>query len=800
MGIPRRQFLKGLWQSWQVGALGLLGTSLSSLSKQGVPEAWAAPSGSYAQRLPQGLSQGLSKSLRRSPGRKLALLIGVNNYENSPLKGCLTDIALQEQLLIHRFGFAASDVLTLTDGAATARNIAQAVTEHLIAQALPGDLVVWHFSGYGTRCNGKDALLPVDETELISLDLVRHWLKSIAAHQVIGVIDAGFYSPSNPGNGLAGTSGANTMGNIGHTLVRAKPSQSSMKLMTEDQLNAPVPGLNLGGGQLEESQVCLLMATAADQLCLDINPAGFSCGAFTYALTQSLWELANPITDRQLVSDLAQRLAESSDSLPVVQWLAGSSPISSEPSERLLPFVPQGDGVGAGVILGDTKNRDTFDLWLMDLPPHALANYDSGSILRIMTTKRTNEVIAPEVDWLNDYWLGLQSRHGLVGKVELLHPEPLVPMVPKIVSENISEIAAGDLVHEQIRVLPRQVALYVALDNSLNKIERIDATSALSAQPNLGPLLQPLNTGSDQPPDCIFSLQAISYGILALNRQPLVGSFGSVGESVGVAIKRLSASFAELLAAKLLRLTENAASSQISVQASLYSLGSDLKSEAAKSVKPNGWRRLISTRSTHQFRQKSLSNPQQQGQISIDQNPIDLVDQIDLGDRLECRISNGEPTPLYAELFYIDSRGRLLNRTGANQNPSSSYEIPPHQTLVLPQAALTQAPFSWSVTAPKGRVEVLVMISRAPFANGRAVLTNDSTSANNLNNALTNTIYPLRLAEGVLLDLHQQSLGHQEHFPETIRKTINSYLPSDDHHWILDMHQWATLTLSYYVA
>ncbi len=54
--------------------------------------------------------QALAKPTRR----KLALLVGINQYSSTsnflPLAGCLTDVELQRELLIHRFGFQPSDI------------------------------------------------------------------------------------------------------------------------------------------------------------------------------------------------------------------------------------------------------------------------------------------------------------------------------------------------------------------------------------------------------------------------------------------------------------------------------------------------------------------------------------------------------------------------------------------------------------------------------------------------------------------------------------------------------------------
>lgn len=100
-----------------------------------------------------------AKVLAQDTPRKLALLVGINQYPNSKrfenLEGCVTDVNLQQELLIYRFGFNPDDILTLTsdqtpDKQPTRKNILAAFEEHLIKQAKPGDIVVFHFSGRGT--------------------------------------------------------------------------------------------------------------------------------------------------------------------------------------------------------------------------------------------------------------------------------------------------------------------------------------------------------------------------------------------------------------------------------------------------------------------------------------------------------------------------------------------------------------------------------------------------------------------------------------------------------------------------
>ncbi|MGB7441027.1 MAG: caspase family protein, partial [Coleofasciculaceae cyanobacterium] len=84
------------------------------------------------------------KVLAKSTPRKLALLVGINNYSSQPLLGCFNDVELQRHLLIHRFGFNPKDIYTLTDEQATRQGILEAFEEHLIKQAKPEDVVVYH--------------------------------------------------------------------------------------------------------------------------------------------------------------------------------------------------------------------------------------------------------------------------------------------------------------------------------------------------------------------------------------------------------------------------------------------------------------------------------------------------------------------------------------------------------------------------------------------------------------------------------------------------------------------------------
>jgi hypothetical protein len=66
----------------------------------------------------QQKSNRYGKVIAQDTPRKLALLVGINEYRSWPnLKGCVTDVDLQQELLIHRFGFNPQDIIRLTTDA-----------------------------------------------------------------------------------------------------------------------------------------------------------------------------------------------------------------------------------------------------------------------------------------------------------------------------------------------------------------------------------------------------------------------------------------------------------------------------------------------------------------------------------------------------------------------------------------------------------------------------------------------------------------------------------------------------------
>src|SRR6266540_1330180 len=111
---------------------------------------------SMATLIAYGVLLGLSLPQTGAPHsstKKLALLVGINNYKYpdkvSSLEGCLNDVRdIRDILISKRYGFRAEDIHVLRNEEATRENILKEFNTHLIAKANPGDVVVFYYSGH----------------------------------------------------------------------------------------------------------------------------------------------------------------------------------------------------------------------------------------------------------------------------------------------------------------------------------------------------------------------------------------------------------------------------------------------------------------------------------------------------------------------------------------------------------------------------------------------------------------------------------------------------------------------------
>ncbi|MDZ8054868.1 MAG: caspase family protein [Aulosira sp. ZfuVER01] len=663
--------------------------------------------------------------------RKLALLIGINQYAQNPsLSGCLTDVELQKELLVHRFGFPASNILTLTEEQASREFIEAAFSEHLGKQARPGDVVLLHFSGYGTRIKlGNDtlqnALVPADTQNNQNVNYLLEetlllLLRSLPTDRVTAVLDTSYYAPTIQPPGLR---------------VRARP-----ELVDTELASAELEFLKQLKTQSSPSKGVatppLLLTATLDpkQSARELLLSGFNAGLFTYALTQYLWEAIPAKTIQVSLSQVESSMRKLGSKQQPALLSSKKNPLLTD---RFLPDSPVG---GEGAIIATEEDGKTVSLWLAGLPPQVLEYYGVNSRLSLVSGEQ----------------LVLRSRTGLTAKAQLSSLDTTTPL------------QVGQLVQEAVRVLPRNISLIVALDTGLERIERVDATSAFATVSHVSTVV-----AGEQPADYLFSklLQTPTrYGLFSVGGEPILNSTGEVGEAVKVAVNKLAPKLPTLLAAKLWRLTENEGSSRLAIKATL---------EVISSISP----RVVMQRETMRtFSAETATNKS----LSTTTVPI--------GSRLQYRLQNMDDRPVYFILLGLkNSRSAIAFypwQTPPEPNTSGTKPlvkqmvIAPGEAIALPQSDVTSG---WVIAGPAYECEHQLIFSTTPFSE---TLTTLETAKNSTTDQqpIGPLLNPLEVAQALLQDLHNAS---------AVKAEINGTTADS---YVLDVNNWATLSFNFQVA
>ncbi|MEM7587490.1 MAG: caspase family protein, partial [Acidobacteriota bacterium] len=84
------------------------------------------------------------------PGKFYALVVGINDYPSSPLRGCVHDALAMAELLEQRISEEHLELEILLDQQATRQGVVDAFRRHL-GQARDGDQAFFFFAGHGSR-------------------------------------------------------------------------------------------------------------------------------------------------------------------------------------------------------------------------------------------------------------------------------------------------------------------------------------------------------------------------------------------------------------------------------------------------------------------------------------------------------------------------------------------------------------------------------------------------------------------------------------------------------------------------
>lgn len=678
------------------------------------------------------LSRGADNTSRR-----LALLVGINNYPNNSqipsLKGCLTDLELQRNLLIYHFGFNPQDILVLTDSQATRQGILTAFEEHLIKQAKPGDVVVFHYSGHGSQVADSDrdfpdglnsTITPFDSSRPagnsggIVQDITGHTLfllmTALQTENVTFFLDCCH-------------SGGAKRGNLQVRAIKGGQEfqPSPQEIAYQKQW---LPRLNLTPDEFKQqrrkgvAKGVVITATTRDQLAADYRFNGFSAGVFTYLMTQYLWQENTQQPLIKILPNIARSTNQISFTMQTPEYEV--KPGSSN-EQKPIYFLDKLTNAAEAVV---TKVKgELVEMWLGGIDSDSLAAFEKSA--NFVVVDAGNKTIGE---------IQLESRQGLVGRGKILN------------KASAQIIQPGAFCLETTRGIPNNLSLKVGVDSSLNQDIRV-ALNTLSALPRITAL--PLQ---NEEVHCIFGRMTEAYyqqwqsskndaslptigslGLFSVGGEVIKGSFGVATERVTDAIKRLQPKFRALLAIRIVKMSLNTNSSRLNVTATLRKanennvlIGQVFPTRGAKG-------KLAPT--TNIFRDN----------LSLASTKIPVNTPVEL------QITNNETRDIFVNVLVINSLGEMTvifpNQWSA---PGEVARLSAGESLLFPDA--NKDKFFLQTQEPLGMTEVLIITSLTPLRKALKTLQAIAQNRSQQTGPIAVST-PIEVIENLLEDLGESS-------------------------------------------
>jgi Caspase domain/Domain of unknown function (DUF4384) len=659
--------------------------------------------------------------LAQNTPRKLALLVGINKYPKSSryqnLNGCVTDIALQEELLVNRFGFNRNDIIKLTSDSSlefqpTRKNILHKFEEHLIKQAKPGDVVVFHFSGHGSRILDINPIRNCTNSEFNdnynSTLVVPDQLQNNLAPDIMGRTLFLLRSALNTDNVTmlldSCYSGGGTRGNY---VIRSIPGDNLKPMPEEIEYQQRwMKQLKITPEELAKQRCAgtgkgIVIASAKrDEEAADVYFDGFHAGAFTYLLTQYLWQQTNSVDGTiNQISDSVKKY--------------GNTPFIDGNSKQPIYFInskltPPSDAVITKV------EPSKITLWLGGVDTDSLSTFQTGATFAAINNK------------------GQAS-----GKLQITSPRNGLVATAKLVEPSSISIQAGTPLQEVSRIVPGDLRLNIGIDPSLAN----DVTAASNALAKINRVQAvPAQTGNIPYPngvEYILSRMTASYqaklrkqfqgnlppinsiGLFSEGLEIIPESFNKGGETVSQAVTRLDAKLKSLLATLIIKKTLNANSSQLDIEVAM-----------SLAEQPN---KILARTAT----QASKNNRQA---IQTQKLPLNKPFQF--------RVTNNSSENLHLAILLVDTSGGLVVAFPYKWNTDDGQILAPNQTLVVgePSQLKLQA-------VQKGAAEALVIASRVPLNKGIRALQSIAQEQNRSDGALEISREPVEVISDLLDDI-----------------------------------------------
>lgn len=650
--------------------------------------------------------------LAENTPRKRALLVGVNNYPDTrwiTLEGAVNDVKLQQELLIHRFGFQSDQILLLTDHEATRENILQAFEEHLIKWAQPGDVVVFHFSGHGSQVFDPDqifqdgqvsTIVPVDSILPPGYpnkggkvnDITGHtlWLlmQAINTENVTFILDSCHSGGARKGiltvRSRPGNRELNRTENSNIQLL-ASPQEQEYQKQLMSRLNLTASDLATERKKGVPKGI-MLAAARTDQAAIDASFGDTAAGIFTYILTRYLWQQTGGESVSQvMVSATATTdriLREYFPTAGLLQQPEFNTREGSNNSQQAVYFLKPEQKVPAEAVVTQVQGN-RVDLFLGGIDPRTLEAFGRGAILTLVDGegKERGQV-------------QIESRQELTAKGKLMQTR--------------DNIASGTLLQERSRAIPSDLTLRIRLDASLQQakqaleaIKRIEVVSL--EQTNFHYILGRISPIYHQQLQQLKVKKLPEVGSIALFSPALdlvPDSAGIAGEKVTDAVERLRPKLKSLLAARLVKLTLNNSSSRLSVAVAMETVdGSQLVAESftvrGATITPVSQTRGLRGLTTN-------------------------AQKIKLGTLIRFIVQNNESFPLYICVLLVSVDGGLTVLSPSQGNEDLP-PLAPQETINIPDVNRGDD-YRFKVVGDLGLVEVLVIASTTPLKKAIDVL------------------------------------------------------------------------------
>jgi hypothetical protein len=659
--------------------------------------------------------------LAQNTPRKRALLVGINDYlkvndfQWYPLEGAVNDTQIQKELLINLFGFKSDDIRILHDKEATRGNILQAFEEHLIKWAQPGDVVVFHYSGHGSKVADPDkifkdgrvsTIVPIDSYLPPGYpnkggkvnDITGHtlWLlmQAINTENVTFVLDSCYSGGARKGI----------------LTVRSRPGDQELLRITDQKIQLLASNqeqeyqkqlmsrLNLSNSdfvKLRQQGVpkgVMLAAAKLDQSAIDTRFADTPCGIFTYILTRYLWQQTGSESVNQvMVSAIAttkkilREYFPTSDGMqePEFNVKQGSN------NDKQIVYFTNRKNIPAEAVVTKVQGNQ-IDLFLGGIDPRSLKAFGRGATFTVVDSQGQEKG-----------QVQIESRQQLKAQGKLIQT-----------TTKGAAIAPGTLLQERSRAIPSNLTLDIGLDPSLGQ-EIEQAKQALQSIKRIQPV--PLSKQEVQyilgriTKSYYQQLQKLkvknlpevdSIALFSPAQDLIPGSAGTPTEKVTDAVKRLQPKLKSLLAARIVKLTLNTTSSQLAVSAAMQKVdGSQI---VAESFTVRGGANKIPSRTRGTAPQTFNAEKMQPGT------------------EVQFLVANNEPRDLYISVLLISVDGELavLSPLPGNEDVAP---IAAKQEIIIPDRDRGEN-YKFKIGTDPGIAEVLVIASTTPLTRAIQLL------------------------------------------------------------------------------